>query len=454
MQLRRIHFLVAALALGATPAVAGPKPPNIVFILADDLGFGDLKCYGHPYARTPNLDKLAAEGTRFAQFHVTGMTCCPSRTGFMTGKFPASFRDYPAGAGFGGRTTVTGRLKEQGYRTGHFGKWHIGPTQAPGTYGIEKINAADGDRRVRSRQDPRGRDAHIFDDAIAFIKNHRDGPFYVNVWCHSTHSPVDPPRGYADAFKDVAVNEADFPEPMRRKLERVRKAGGDVDAGMRRYLGDVLSLDDSVGRLLKAIDDLGLRDDTIVVFSSDHGASDPTATKVEPADGGDRRWNMLGFNGDSRGGKHTTYEGGVRVPFIIRWPGHVPANRVDTSSVIGAIDWLPTLGKIAGAKIDAKNFDGEDVSGVWLGEPRERTRPLFWKKNSARSEIAIRDGRWKLFHPRRKRGEPELYDLSIDPREGSNLAAKHPEVVERLTAMIEKWDATLPKEYGKANDED
>ena len=157
MKLIPLSFIVAAMALGATPAAAQAKKPNIVFILADDLGYSDLKCYGHPYARTPNLDKLAAEGTRFTQFHVTGVTCCPSRTGFMTSKFPATFQKYPAAAGFGARVTVTELLKQQGYRTGHFGKWHIGSVLTPGTYGIDSINAATSDGGGRNRLDPTGK---------------------------------------------------------------------------------------------------------------------------------------------------------------------------------------------------------------------------------------------------------------------------------------------------------
>ena len=137
------------------------KPPNIVFILADDLGYADLKCYGHPYARTPNLDRLASEGTRFTQFCMTGITCCPSRTGLMTGKFPATFREYPAAAGFGKRVTVTELLKQRGYATGHFGKWHMGPKETPGTYGIDAINVTAGAKRPEAARRTRARCAHL-----------------------------------------------------------------------------------------------------------------------------------------------------------------------------------------------------------------------------------------------------------------------------------------------------
>src|SRR5262249_12892387 len=146
------------------------------------------------------------------------------------------------------------------------------------------------------------------------------------------------------------------------------------------------------------------------------------------------------------------YEGGVRVPFLLRWPGHVPAGRVNQTAVLGGIDWLPTLCALAGAAIDGQDFDGEDVSAVWLGKERERTKPLFWKVNNVRSDVAVRDGQWKLFVPTRKAGEVELYDLSVDWPESKNVAAQHPEVVKALGARVEKWKATLPKEYVKAND--
>ncbi len=266
-----LGFVALLVLLPIQSLAAAESKPNIVFLLADDLGYGDLKCYGHPYARTPNLDKLASEGTRFTQFNVTGVTCCPSRTGFMTSKFPATFREYPANAGFGKRITITELLKKQGYATGHFGKWHIGDKQTPGTYGIDAINVDDGEDKARQRQDPRGRDANIYDAAIKFIEKNKTGPFYVNVWGHVTHFPVNPPQGLVDRFKDLTVKETDFSPYMQAKFDWVRKNGGDVSERMRRYLADVSSLDDSVGRLLKKLDDLGLRENTIVVFSSDQG---------------------------------------------------------------------------------------------------------------------------------------------------------------------------------------
>ncbi len=442
---------VAFLAISFSHGFAADaKQPNIVFLLADDLGGGDLHCYGHPYSRTPNIDSLASDGTRFMQFNSTGATCCPARTGLMTSKFTATYPTYPANGGFADRVTITELLKKHGYATGHFGKWHIGPVEKPGTYGIDSIGTGEELQGGKKKKvaDDRGRDAHIYDDAIEFIELHKDVPFYVNVWGHISHYAVDPQDSLVKRWSGLKVNDGDFPAPILAKFNDARNAGGDVDDGMRRYLADVESLDDSVGRLLKRLDELGLRDNTIVVFNSDQGADMSKIT-----DGG-LRFNMMGYNGPHRGGKHTFWEGGVRVPWIVRWPGHVPAGRTDEQSVISGVDWLPTLCTIAGVKINLDDFDGEDASAAWRGKgPHVRTKPLFWKVSSPGSESYIREGQWKLRHPTRKNnGEVELYDIISDPAESKNIAAQHPDIVKALSAKVDDWVATLPTEYLKTKD--
>lgn len=436
------------LALGG-PLFAAERP-NVVFILADDLGYGDLKCYGHPYARTPHLDKLAEQGTRFAQYYANGATCCPARTALMTGVFPARFQKYPADYGFGSHITVTELLKKAGYRTGHFGKWHIGPEMKPGTYGIDHIDGVeDGIRAAKRMNGPnRGRDSPIFDAAIKFIEANKAGPFYANIWGHIPHNPVNPAPALVEKWKDLKVNPTDFPPQMRMKFAEVEAAKGDISDSMRRYLAEVEALDADIGRLLKKLDELGLSRNTIVAFSSDQGAD------MTKAGLGGLRFNQMGFNGEFRGGKHTFYEGGQRVSFIIRWPGHVPAGVVNSESVISGVDWLPTLCTIAGAKFTPSDFDGEDVSDVWLGKHRERTKPLYWKTNNERSEMVVREGRWKLFVPNKKKGELELFNILTDPAEKHNLALKHSDVVAQLKAKIDKWNGTLPKDYTKSDDKD
>jgi N-acetylgalactosamine-6-sulfatase len=437
--------ILALATLFASVTVFGAERPNVVFLFADDMGWGDLRCYGHPYAKTPNLDKLASEGTRFTQFYATGVTCCPSRTGFMTSKFPATFAKYPANAGFGDRVTVTELLKRQGYATGHFGKWHIGPESKPGTYGIDVIGDDEAGGR-KKKQDDRGRDAHIYDSAIRFIEKHKAGSFYVNVWGHMPHHPVNPSLALLNAFGPLQVDESKFPAPMREKFANCKKQGGDVSQHMRTYLAEVKSLDENVGRLLKRLDELGLREDTIVVFSSDQGPA-----HIRDGGGGDLRLNAMGFAGPFRGGKHNQYEGGVRIPFIVRWPGHVPAGRTDEKSVLSGADWLPTLCALTGAKINAADFDGEDASVAWLGRDFVRTKPLLWKTSAPQTPGTIREGKWKLHYPNSKRTELELYDVITDPGEQHTLVKEHPDIVKRLSAKLEAWQATLPKRYDKTD---
>jgi arylsulfatase A-like enzyme len=443
----RIVPAVIFLSIVSAGAAAFAETPNIVFLLADDLGYGDLGCTGHPYAKTPAIDGLAREGTLFHHFYVSGATCCPSRTGLMTGRFPATFSKYPATFGFSGAVTVTDLLKRAGYRTGHFGKWHIGDVQKNGTYGIDAIAVSGGNHR-----DPRGRDARIADDAIRFIKAGRDKPFYVNVWFRTPHHPVRPPASFARRFAGVTVQRKDFPNPdTRQYFDRYRKLGGDLNDGMQNYLGDVSQLDDQVRRILKTIDTLGLKRNTIVVFTSDNGPGKCTngGRKRKKVRRGALKPNMLGTAGPLRERKHSLHDGGIRLPFIIRWPGRVAAGRVDKTSVIAGVDWLPTLCAIGGVKIDARAFDGEDVSDVWLGKSRPRRNDLFWKASNPRSPVTIRRGRWKLYQARR--GEPELYDLSKDPGERANVAARHPAVVKDLSSRLRRWNNGLPSSYEKGS---
>ncbi len=468
-----ILFATALLAMAAPCAsAADAKKPNIIFLLSDDMGWADLGCQGHPYAQTPNLDKLASEGTRFTQCYATGVTCCPSRTGFMTGKFPATFAKYPAGAGFGDRVTITELLKKQGYATGHFGKWHIGPVTENGTYGIDSIGAAEdapGGKKKQKREaaaSARGRDAHMYDQAIRFIEEHKDGPFYVNIWDHIPHHPVNPSQVVVDAFGPLEVDESKFPKSMRENFAMCKQHGGDVSAHMRAFLAEIKAMDAEIGALLKKLDELGLRDNTLIAFSSDQGPGriresigegkeKPNKPKKEGGNNTlDIRLNAMGYAGIFKGSKHDQHEGGVRIPWIIRWPGHVPGGRVDERAVLSGADWLPTLCALTGVKIDAADFDGEDASAAWLGREFTRSKPLMWKTSSNGSNPALRVENWKFHGTDRKKGNVELYDLASDPGETTNLADKKPEVVRQLSDKLAAWTATLPKSYDKTDDKD
>ena len=222
---------VSAIAADTSSWAASDRAPNIVFMFADDLGYGDLGCYRHPYALTPAIDRLSKEGTRFSQFYVTGVTCNPSRTGLMTGLHPARFPKYAADFGFGDHVTITELLNKRGYRTGHFGKWHIGPNDADGTYGIDVVRTIG-----KSREESAGRDDDVYSAAIEFIRENKDRPFYVNVWGHATHFPVNVPPPLADAFKDVRVDRSDFSPTMQHKFDECLQIGGNLDDSMRQYL--------------------------------------------------------------------------------------------------------------------------------------------------------------------------------------------------------------------------
>jgi N-acetylgalactosamine-6-sulfatase len=414
------------------------RKPNIVFILADDLGWGDLSPYGHPYAKTPNIDKLAAEGTMFHRFYVTGQVCAPSRAGFMTSRSPAAFlKPDTHKHGLQGRMTITGLLKKSGYATGHFGKWNIGNNRESGTYGIDKIYSKE------TRKSIHGRDAGEFKAATKFIKRNKDVPFYVNIWTHSVHFAVGNNPSLATVFKDIDVKREDFSKFMQAKFDLTENAGRSPNKGMAAYLGEVYALDKLVGRLLEKLDELGLRQNTIVVFSSDNGPARISKRRLKEGDL--RAWNNMGDTGGLRGGKHTPYEGGVRSPFIIRWPGNVPAGNVSTTSITSALDWLPTLAAIAGVSYDKGMFEGEDVSDIWKGSKRSRKNPLFWSNVLGTRPIAILQGDWKMH--KSKKGI-SLYNLAENPEEDVDLAGKYPEIAAKLKHKLDEWGSTLPNKAG------
>jgi N-acetylgalactosamine-6-sulfatase len=325
----------------------------------------------------------------------------------------------------------------------------MGPEQKPGTFGIDDVRVSGGNRR-----DPNGRDADIAAAAIDFIKANKGGPFYANVWFHTAHNPVAPPKGFSDKFAGLTINRADFANPdTLAHFDRYKKFGGDPDAGMRNYLGDVLQLDGQVAKVLKALDDLGLRENTLVVFTSDNGPANCTGGDDEGGGKKDRlHENMLGTAGPFRDRKHSLYDGGIHMPLIARWPGHVKAGRVDRSAVLAGVDWLPTLAAVCGAKPPGAKPDGEDVSDVLLGAERARKTDLFWKASNPKDTPAMRRGPWKFHESRRV--PAELYDVTKDPGERENVAARFPAVVKELSAALKRWNDALPQSYEKGDAKD
>ena len=427
--------------LATTLAAASDQRPNIIFFFSDDLGYADLGCYGHPYAKTPTLDRLAREGTRFEQHYVTGMICNPSRTGLMTGIYPARFARYTADFGFEDRVTITEFLQKSGYKTGHFGKWHMGPksTEQAGMYGLDVVQPIG-----PNYDDAAGRDVDLTSAAIEFLRAHAgEQPVYINIWGWATHFPINVPPELASELAGTEVRREDFSASMQHKFDECLQIGGDLDESMRQYLADVYSVDKNVKRVLDAIDELGIRDNTLFVYSSDHG---PAPVILENIGAREFSKNMLGYAGIFRGGKHTYLEGGLRVPMIIRWPGRVPAGRVESESVTSFIDWMPTLASIAGIEELPALIEGEDVSDIWFGKSRKRMTPLYWRNSDTRAPAVMRDGRWKL-HETPQNGAPLLYDLSADPAETRNVADANPEVITAMQQKVQRWKAGLPPAY-------
>jgi len=454
--LNRRQFLAAVGTVAAVAAVppggfaagpdAGKNRPNFVFIFADDLGWGDLGCYGNRQIKTPNLDELASKGMLFTQFYVNGSVCSPSRTAIMTGQFPARhkvhghFATAQQNAARGMPNwldpkvhTVTRLLQHAGYVTGHFGKWHLGSGQGapgPGDYGIgEHSTVNSSGPQLEGQKDPYFRansTGQIVDKTIDFIESNRDRPFYVNVWTLLPHATLHPT------------------DEQMKPYQRYAPAGVPYKGAKQIYYASVSDLDRQIGRLIRRIDELGLVENTVIAFSSDNGPED--------FDIGNAVHSGIGSAGPFRGRKRSIYEGGVRMPFIVRWPGHTPAGRVDDTSIVAAVDWLPTVCSLAGVELpNDLNPDGQDMSQAILGKPKERTKPLLWQWRfrifgdmvHKSPMLAIREGKWKLLmNPDRSR--VELYDIPADPTELDNVAGQYPDVVKRLSQTLLQWHDTLP----------
>ncbi len=441
-------LILAALLFPATAARAEDKPaakPNIIFILADDLGWGDLSCYGHPRLKTPGLDRLAVQGTLFTQFYVNASVCSPSRCAFMTGQYPARHRihghyaehDLNARRGMSNWLdpkvpNIAALLKTAGYATAHFGKWHLGAGDGaplPTEYGFDDVRAmicADpGWTEPSATFWPRSTTAFV-DETIRFIRANRDGPFYVNLWTLIPHATLNPT------------------DEQMKPFERFNPRGVPHKSAETIYYASVNDLDQQIGRLLDELDKLGIADNTLVLFSSDNGPEDIHV--------GNAGHSGVGSAGPFRGRKRSLYEGGIREPFLVRWPGHVPAGRVDSTSVVAGVDFLPTLCRLTGIKPPSDHtLDGEDIADILLGQSRPRSTPLMWEwrfrifgEPFHHSPIlAIREGDWKLLmNP--DGGRVELYDIPRDPTQLNNLADREKDIAERLAARVLAWQKTLP----------
>jgi len=469
-------FLLSPLVLVADQA---PPPPNIVFILADDLGYGELGCYGQEKIKTPHIDGLAAEGMRFSQHYTGAAVCAPARCVLLTGQHLAHAqirgnRDSGNGKPFPGQFPITAEvvtlaetLKTAGYTTGGFGKWGLGPTDTTGSpirqgfdrfygyncqrnahsfyppfldddEGIETINPnpipghsrkPTGEVKADDYRDEVYAPDRILEEAVSFLDANKDKPFFLYLPFVEPHVSIQSPQEWVDRY----------PKEWDEEHGAYRGQNGYVPNPRPRaaYAAMISDLDEHVGTILSRLEKHGLSDNTIVIFTSDngptHGGRDPNFHI------GGAACTFFKSAGGLRGFKGSCYEGGIRVPCVVRWPGRVkPGSEADVPSYFP--DWYPTLSTIAGAALPEQILDGMDLTGVLRGGAApKRGEPMIWEFNGYGGIIAIRDGKWKALRRKIKvkKGNPplpwELYNLETDRNETTDLAAKHPEIVERLS---------------------
>jgi arylsulfatase A-like enzyme len=459
-----LWILLHAWAIGVAIAAPSAPRPNILFILVDDLGYGDFGCYGNKDCATPNVDRLAAEGIRFTQFYDAAPVCSASRTAFTTGQFPARHRiqSFLASREENRRRgmadfldprspSVARALQAAGYATGHFGKWHLGggrdvaDAPLPAAYGFDESFTSFeglGDRVLirgdnLSEQSAKLGQGNIqwaakhelgdiyVDHVVDFLRRRRQSPCYVQLWLNDVHDPFAPAPEQLARFQKYSANPY-----------------------VQQYFAVLEGVDAQIGRLMAELAKLGLDDNTLVILASDNG---PTAWPRYDRAGFDAPGSTAGL----RGRKWSLYDGGVRSPLIVRWKGAAPAGRVDQHSVIGGVDFLPTLCKLAGADAPAAPLDGVDMSAAFRGATQQRKAPLFWSLNRCEGEVqparpidrspplAIRDAQWKLL-ANADGSQPELYDKRRERPEFENVAGLHPDVVDDLSSKLLAWAKTLP----------
>jgi arylsulfatase A-like enzyme len=415
-------------------APAAERPPNIVFILADDLGINDLACYGRPEHRTPRLDRLAAEGARLTNAYCAQPICSPSRAAILTGKHPARLRlttylpgrrDCPSQKLLHPpmrqelpleELTMAEHLKAAGYATACIGKWHLGGKGfGPEQQGFDVVHAGRANTEPSAAEGGKG-EYDLTARAEQFMEEQRERPFFLYLAHNAPH-----------------INYSARPD----LIEKNRGAFEPVYAAM------IETLDDSVGRLLAKLDALGLASRTLVIFTSDNGG-------LHVPEGGHGR---ITHNTPFRAGKGFLYEGGLRIPLIARWPGKIPAGRVIDAPATN-LDWTPSLLECAGIPIPA-GLDGTSLLGLLTGKAQPDDRPFFWHfphytNQGSRPAGAVRAGPWKLIESYED-GRVELYNLAADPGERADLAAKEPERAARLRGELAAWRRSAGVQMNEPN---
>lgn len=439
------------------------RPPNIVLIVADDLGWPDLACQGSRFYDSPHLDRLAREGLRLTNGYANAPNCAPTRACIMTGLYTPRHGVYTVGSSARGKSkfrklvptknkteldasfvTIPQLLKKRGYATGFFGKWHLSEDAGERGFDVNRGGCHMGHpksyispyRNPQLDDGPKGEylTERMAQEACAFVRANASRPFYCQLSFYAVHTPIQPKPGTAQRFRD-------------REPDRGQKNA--------RYAGMISTMDAGIGRLMKTLDEEKLARETLVVFVSDNGGL-----------------GRVTSNAPLRGAKGMLYEGGIRVPWIVRMPGRVAEGAVDATPVITS-DLLETFASFAGVPVDARpKSDGVDLSDLFARRAALAPRALFWhfpaylqqsgRKGTWRTTpaSAMRVGKYKLLHFFED-DRHELYDLAADPSERKDLAEELPEELPEQLAKLEKqlsaWrvrvDAPIPSErnpeYGK-----
>ncbi len=461
--MNRTKWIISSLLLICMSACGLPKEkekvlqkqrPNILFIFADDWGYGDLGCYGSTEVSTPNIDKLATQGTKYTQFHTTSGVCSPSRTSVITGHFPARHsvhghfagnevnerRDMPNWLNDSLPVYLPRLMQEAGYTTAHFGKWHLGggglphgdlSAPEPKVYGYDETRVWNGNGPTWKGDQlwptTRYMDSDtlwvqsssriVVDETIDFLKRNKgNNPMFINLWLKDPHTPLWPNEEQRLPYKGL--------EPDKET-----------------YFAVLTDADRHIGRLMGALNEMGLDKNTLVIFSSDNGPA-----HVPPA-------LNVGSTGGLKGRKVDVFQGGVNVPFIVRWPGRVDANKIDTTSVLSAVDLLPTFAELAQKPLPTGyRPDGESFAAIFNNILFKRNKPLYWdwrfetqNPNRPNGWVsgAVRDGNWKLLADA-KRERVELYNIDADRFESRDLSRENRTKTKELLTMLKDWQGHLP----------
>lgn len=455
---KRLLFLLslAAFTVCTSTKVAAVEKPNIILIMSDDQGWGDVGFNGHPDIKTPHLDEMANQGMKFERFYAASPLCSPTRGSCMTGRYPFRFGVLAAHTGGlrVGELTIAEALQEEDYATGFFGKWHLGwleheeartrgffsppshhgfdysfatasavptwnPTVTPKgwkSWGQEagepwKNGAAfreNGELVIENLEGDTSR--VVMDRVIPFIEENREGPFFTAVWFHAPHEPV------------VAGP---------KHLAQYEKVGGQL---RKNYYGCITAMDEQIGRLRDKLRELKIEKNTIVFFCSDNGPADPLAKKG------------VASAGSFKGHKHTMYEGGLLVPACVEWPGTIPSGG-RTEARCSTVDFFPTFANLAGFNFSKKQerpIDGVDLMPVIRGEVSAREKSLYFGFRRLYSGIdgkALIEGDYKVLREAKSGGPLRLYNLAEDPYEKQDIAEANPELVEKMAKSLAEIEA-------------